>query len=224
VRRFNQRFEYSNNFELDGHFLEPNVHLFSFNNPYGHVILSLRKHHCVDSELVIPNTTLSIYENAIFPERSMGWFRDRWNNNAYKFDFIANHSLILKRTHLDRKQLLSRLNDFFKELEEKIIKYKIIMSLSRYHLEKQNAILAKGKRLRIEASYVEINCNFNWSIYLLNIYHFFLKNLELDEYEKQITKRLLVEINNRLSFWQSRLGYLTLNRNSASLSGENHNN
>jgi excinuclease ABC subunit A len=59
----------------------------------------------------------------------------------------------------------------------------------------------KGKRLRIEASYENKfqNC-FRIDRFTLNIYHFFFKNLELDEYEKQIAKRLLVEINNRLSF------------------------
>jgi excinuclease ABC subunit A len=84
--------EFSANFELDGlTFLEPNVHLFSFNNPYGAcpTCEGYGSIIGIDADLVIPNTALSIYENAIYPWRgeSMGWYRDQLVNNAYKFDF-----------------------------------------------------------------------------------------------------------------------------------------
>ena len=87
-----KQFSFSANFEMDDiTFLEPNVHLFSFNNPYGAcpVCEGYGNIIGIDSELVIPNTALSVYENAIFPWRgeSMGWYRDELVNNAYKFDF-----------------------------------------------------------------------------------------------------------------------------------------
>jgi len=83
---------FSNKFERDGiTFLEPNAHLFSFNNPYGACpkcegygdIIG------IDSDLVIPNTGLSIYQDAIFPWRgdSMSWYKDQLVNNAHKFNF-----------------------------------------------------------------------------------------------------------------------------------------
>ncbi|HAT63698.1 MAG TPA: excinuclease ABC subunit A, partial [Flavobacteriaceae bacterium] len=84
--------EFNNRFEADGiTFMEPNVHLFSFNNPYGACPTCEGYGDVIgiDEDLVIPNTGLSIYENAIFPWRgeSMGWYRDTLVNNAYKFDF-----------------------------------------------------------------------------------------------------------------------------------------
>jgi excinuclease ABC subunit A len=68
TRITNKKFSYSNNFELDGiTFLEPNVHLFSFNNPYGACPVWYGNIIGIDAELVVPNTTLSVYENAVFP-------------------------------------------------------------------------------------------------------------------------------------------------------------
>ncbi|MBC5841046.1 MAG: excinuclease ABC subunit UvrA [Flavobacteriaceae bacterium] len=226
-----KRFEYSNNFELDGiAFLEPNVHLFSFNNPYGAcpVCEGYGNIIGIDSELVIPNTTLSIYENAIFPWRgdSMGWFRDELVNNAYKFDFPI-HKPFYELSDTQKELIwtgnsyFQGLNDFFKELEEKNYKIQNRVMLSRYR-GKTKCHSCKGKRLRVEASYVKINSKTVSELVDLPIKHLvtFFKNLELDEYENQIAKRLLVEINNRLSFLtEVGLDYLTLNRNSASLSG-----
>src|SRR5690606_10873931 len=83
---------FSNNFELDGiKFLEPNVHLISFNNPYGACPKCEGYGDVIgiDEDLVVPNTALSVYENAVFPWRgeSMGWYRDQLVESAYKFDF-----------------------------------------------------------------------------------------------------------------------------------------
>jgi excinuclease ABC subunit A len=82
-----KRINYNTNFTLDGiHFLEPNIHLFSFNNPYGACPTCEGYGNIigVDEELVIPNTALSIYENAIYPWRgeSMSWYNDQLVNNA----------------------------------------------------------------------------------------------------------------------------------------------
>ena len=226
-----KRFSYSNNFELDGiSFLEPNVHLFSFNNPYGAcpVCEGYGNIIGIDSELVIPNTSLSIYENAIFPWRgeSMSWYRDELVKNAYKFDFPI-HKPYFELTEAQKElvwtgnEYFQGLNDFFRELEEKNYKIQNRVMLSRYR-GKTKCNTCKGKRLRIEASYVKINGKTVSDLVDLPIRHLveFFKNIDLSDYEKQVAKRLLIEINNRLSFLtEVGLDYLTLNRNSATLSG-----
>ncbi|MBF4469995.1 excinuclease ABC subunit UvrA [Flavobacterium sp. HJJ] len=226
-----KRLSFSNNFELDGiTFLEPNVHLFSFNNPYGACPACEGYGNIIgiDSELVIPNTSLSIFENAIFPWRgeSMSWFRDELVNHAYKFDFPI-HKPYFQLTE-EQKELIwtgnkyfQGLNDFFKELEEKNYKIQNRVMLSRYR-GKTKCHVCKGKRLRPEASYVKINGKTVSDLVDLPIRHLaaFFKDITLDEYENQIAKRLLIEINNRLSFLSEvGLNYLTLNRNSSTLSG-----
>ncbi|MGM8363391.1 excinuclease ABC subunit UvrA [Flavobacterium sp. ARAG 55.4] len=226
-----KRLDYSNNFELDGiTFLEPNVHLFSFNNPYGAcpVCEGYGNIIGIDAELVVPNTSLSVYENAIFPWRgeSMSWYRDQLVNSAYKFDFPI-HKPYFQLTE-EQKELIwtgnsyfEGLNDFFRELEAKNYKIQNRVMLSRYR-GKTKCQSCKGKRLRVEASYVKINGKTVSDLVDLPIRHLvdFFKNIILDEYEKQIAKRLLVEINNRLSFLtEVGLDYLTLNRNSSTLSG-----
>ena len=227
----NNRFSFSNNFELDSiTFLEPNVHLFSFNNPYGACPSCEGYGNIIgiDSELVIPNTTLSIFENAIYPWRgeSMSWFRDELVKTAYKFDFPIHKPYF--QLSEEQKELLwtgnqyfQGLNDFFKELEEKNYKIQNRVMLSRYR-GKTKCPTCKGKRLRPEASYVKINQKTVSDLVDLPIKNLvdFFKEIQLDEYEKQIAKRLLIEINNRLSFLtEVGLDYLTLNRNSATLSG-----
>ena len=226
-----KKYSYSNNFELDGiTFLEPNVHLFSFNNPYGAcpVCGGYGNIIGIDAELVIPNTTLSVFENAIFPWRgeSMSYYRDELVNKAYKFDFPIHKPFF--QLSEDQKELIwngneyfQGLNAFFKELEEKNYKIQNRVMLSRYR-GKTKCYSCKGKRLRVEASYVKINAKTVSDLVDLPIKHLvtFFQNIELDVYEKQIAKRLLLEINNRLSFLtEVGLDYLTLNRNSATLSG-----
>lgn len=225
------RKSYSNNFELDGiTFLEPNPHLFSFNNPYGACPACEGYGNIIgiDADLVIPNTSLSIFENAIYPWRgeSMGWYRDQLVNNAYKFDFPIHKpyfelSESQKELLWTGNQYFEGLNDFFKELEAKNYKIQNRVMLSRYR-GKTKCHVCKGKRLRVEASYVKINNKTVSDLVDLPIKHLidFFKKIELTEYEKQIGKRLLIEINNRLSFLtEVGLSYLTLNRNSSTLSG-----
>ncbi len=226
-----KRYEYSNNFELDGiTFLEPNVHLFSFNNPYGAcpVCEGYGNIIGIDSELVIPNTALSVYENAIYPWRgeSMGFYRDVLVNNAYKFDFPihkpffelseANKDLVWKGN-----EYFQGLDAFFKELEEKNYKIQNRVMLSRYR-GKTKCYSCKGKRLRIEATYVKIAGATISDLVDLPIKKLtaFFKDLELNEFDQKVAKRLLLEINSRLKFLvEVGLDYLTLNRNSATLSG-----
>lgn len=226
-----KKLSFSNNFELDGlTFFEPNVHLFSFNNPYGAcpVCEGYGNIIGIDSELVVPNTSLSVYENAIFPWRgeSMSWYRDELVNHAYKFDFpIHKPYYQLTDTQKDLiwtgNKYFQGLNDFFKELEEKNYKIQNRVMLSRYR-GKTKCQACKGKRLRIEASYVKINGKTVSDLVDLPIKHLvdFFKKIELNDYESKIAKRLLIEINNRLSFLvEVGLNYLTLNRNSSTLSG-----
>lgn len=226
-----KRFEFSNKFEMDGiAFLEPNVHLFSFNNPYGAcpVCEGYGNIIGIDEELVIPNTALSVYENAIFPWRgeSMGWYRDELVKNAYKFDFPI-HKPFFELTDAQKELVwngngyFQGLNAFFKELEEKNYKIQNRVMLSRYR-GKTKCYSCKGKRLRIEASYVKINGKTVSELVDLPIKKLvdFFSTLELNEFDQKVAKRLLTEINNRLRFLvEVGLDYLTLNRNSASLSG-----
>jgi excinuclease ABC subunit A len=225
------KYEFSNNFELDGiSFLEPNVHLFSFNNPYGAcpVCEGYGNIIGIDSELVVPNTALSVYENAIFPWRgeSMSWYRDELVNNAYKFDFPIHKPFY--QLSDEQKELIwvgneyfQGLNDFFKELEEKNYKIQNRVMLSRYR-GKTKCHSCKGKRLRIEASYVKIEGKTISDLVDLPIRNLvtFFQEMKLSEFDQKVAKRLLIEINNRLTFLVDvGLEYLTLNRNSATLSG-----
>jgi excinuclease ABC subunit A len=226
-----KRLEYSSNFELDGMtFLEPNIHLFSFNNPYGACPTCEGYGNIIgiDTELVIPNTALSVFENAIFPWRgeSMSWYRDQLVNNAYKFDFPI-HKPYFQLTD-EQKELIWKgnkfftgLNDFFTELEEKNYKIQNRVMLSRYR-GKTKCTTCKGKRLRLEANYIQVGGKTISELVDLPIKRLipFFSDLNLSEYDFKVAKRLLIEINNRLAFLSDvGLDYLTLNRNSASLSG-----
>ncbi len=222
---------FSNKFELDGmSFLEPNVHLFSFNNPYGACpkcegygdIIG------IDEDLVIPNTGLSVYENAIFPWRgeSMSWYKDQLVNNSHKFNFpIHKPYFQLSQEHKDLiwngNQYFEGLNSFFAELEAKAYKIQNRVMLSRYR-GKTKCKSCNGKRLRTEANYVKINGATIADLVEmpLNKLSSFFKNLELNDHDTRIAERLLKEINNRLLFLSNvGLDYLTLNRKSNTLSG-----
>ena len=222
---------FSNKFELDGiSFLEPNVHLFSFNNPYGACpkcegygdIIG------IDEDLVIPNTGLSIYENAIFPWRgeSMSWYRDQLVNNSHHFEFPIHRPYFelsdeQKQLVWDGNEHFEGLNSFFAELESKAYKIQNRVMLSRYR-GKTKCHECQGKRLRQEANYVKVgNATITDLVEMpLDKLANFFKQLELNDYDTQIANRLLKEINNRLSFLANvGLDYLTLNRKSNSLSG-----
>ena len=227
----NKRIEFSANFELDGiTFLEPNIHLFSFNNPYGACSICGGYGNIIgiDEELVIPNTSLSIFENAIYPWRgdSMGWYRDQLVNNAYKFDFPI-HKPFFELTE-EQKDLVWKgnsyftgLDDFFKELEDKNYKIQNRVMLSRYR-GKTKCTTCKGKRLRKEANYITVGGKTISELVDLSIKRLipFFNELLLSDYDTKVAKRLLIEIKNRLAFLSDvGLDYLTLNRNSATLSG-----
>tara|TARA_B110001450_G_scaffold118863_1_gene112085 strand:+ start:976 stop:3765 length:2790 start_codon:yes stop_codon:yes gene_type:complete len=222
---------FSNKFELDGlTFLEPNTHLFSFNNPYGACPTCEGYGDVVglDESLVVPNTSLSIFENAIFAWRgeTLGWYKDQLVNSAYKFDFPIHKpyfELTPKQKELLWKgnEYFTGLTDFFKELEEKSYKIQNRVLLSRYR-GKTKCETCSGKRLRPETNYIKINDVSISDLIEKSISDLipFFENLELDVHDAQIAKRLLVEIKNRLKFLSNvGLDYLTLNRKSNSLSG-----
>ena len=222
---------FSNRFEMDGiTFLEPNVHLFSFNNPYGACP------ECdgygdtigLDEDLIVPNTGLSVYENAIYPWRgeTMSWFRDQLVNNAYKFDFPIHkpwYELSAEQRQLvwDGNKYFTGLTDFFKELEEKSYKIQNRVLLARYR-GKTRCHSCHGRRLRKEANYVKIQEKSISDLVEISIEKLqtFFRELTLSPYEQEVAKRLLIEINSRLQFLSDvGLGYLTLNRKSNTLSG-----
>ncbi|WP_304289404.1 excinuclease ABC subunit UvrA [Capnocytophaga leadbetteri] len=222
---------FSNRFEMDGiTFLEPNVHLFSFNNPYGACP------ECdgygdtigLDEDLIVPNTGLSVYENAIYPWRgeTMSWFRDQLVNNAYKFDFPIHkpwYELSAQQRQLvwDGNKYFTGLTDFFKELEEKSYKIQNRVLLARYR-GKTRCHSCHGRRLRKEANYVKIQGKSISDLVEISIEKLqaFFRGLTLSPYEQEVAKRLLIEINSRLQFLSDvGLGYLTLNRKSNTLSG-----
>ena len=222
---------FSNNFTRDGQtFLEPTTHLFSFNNPYGACPKCEGYGDVVgiDESLVIPNTTLSIYENAIFPWRgeSMSYFRNELVNTSHKFDFPIHKPYF--ELNANQKKLLwtgnlyfTGLNAFFEELEAKAYKVQNRVMLSRYR-GKTKCSKCDGKRLREEASYVKIGGHSIIDLVELSIKELkaFFEQLTLTENENEIAKRLLIEIRNRLRFLSNvGLDYLTLNRKSNTLSG-----
>ena len=231
AKQTNERLTFNANFELDGiTFLEPNIHLFSFNNPYGACPTCEGYGNIIgiDDELVIPNTAISVYENAIFPWRgeSMSWYRDQLVNNAYKFDFpIHKPYFELSEEQKDLvwkgNKFFTGLNDFFSELETKNYKIQNRVMLSRYR-GKTKCTTCKGKRLRKEANYISIGGKTISELVDLSIKRLipFFNELNLSEYDQKVAKRLLLEINNRLTFLSDvGLDYLTLNRNSSTLSG-----
>jgi len=222
---------FSNKFELDGiGFLEPNVHLFSFNNPYGACPKCEGYGDVIgiDKDLVVPNTSLSIFENAIFCWRgeSMSWYRDQLVNNSHQFDFPIHKPYF--ELNEDQKQLLwdgneyfEGLSSFFTKLESKAYKIQNRVMLSRYR-GKTKCETCNGKRLRPEANYVKINNATLTDLVELPLHNLalFFKDLKLNEHDAHIAKRLLKEINNRLGFLTNvGLDYLTLNRKSNTLSG-----
>ena len=223
--------EFSNKFELDNlSFLEPNSHLFSFNNPYGACPTCEGYGNVIgiDEDLVIPNTGLSIYEDAIFPLKtdSFKHYKEDLVAVAYQFD-IPIHKPWFELTEKQKELVWNGNKSFngihhvFETLEEKSYKIQNRVMLSRYR-GKTKCHTCHGKRLRVEANYVKINDKMITDLVTLPLDELstFFKNINLTTYEEKVAKRLLVEIKNRLKFLNDvGLNYLTLNRPSNTLSG-----
>jgi len=222
---------FSNKFEADGiEFEEPTVHTFSFNNPVGACPLceGYGKIIGIDEDLVIPNKSLSIYQDAIACWR--GEKMSKWKNSliysADKFNFPI-HKPFYELTE-EQKALLwtgnryfKGLNKFFKYLEEKSYKIQYRVMLSRYR-GKTICPMCKGSRLKKEAGYVKVGDKSLRELVLMPVSELkkFFSDLRLSRHDQEIAKRILIEIKSRLGFLcDVGLGYLTLNRLSSSLSG-----
>lgn len=223
--------KFSNRFEADGIvFTEPSVHLFSFNNPVGACprCEGFGKVMGIDENLVVPNKSLSVYEGAIacWKGEKMGWWREQLIYNADKFDFPI-HRPYYDLTE-EQRQLIwtgnkyfKGLDEFFQMLEKENYKIQYRVMLSRYR-GKTICPVCKGTRLKKEASYVKVGGKTISELVLMPVDELFdfFTNLKLKENDVLISKRLLIEIINRLKFLNDvGLSYLTLNRLSSTLSG-----
>ena len=222
---------FSNRFEADGIlFEEPSANLFSFNNPYG-ACKSCEGYGSIigiDEDLVIPNKSLSIYEDAIacWKGEKLSEWKDVLIKNAYKFDFPVHkpwYELTPEQRRLVWKgnQYFGGLTEFFKFVEDQTYKIQYRVLLSRYR-GKTLCPDCLGTRLRSDATYVKIAGKNVTELVLMPVdqAHQFFNTLKLDEHDYTVSKRLLLEITNRLHFLcEVGLGYLTLNRLSSSLSG-----
>jgi len=225
------RKSFSNKFESDGMvFEEPSENLFSFNNPYG-ACKSCEGFGSligIDEDLVVPNKNLSVFEDAIACWRGekMGEWKNELVMNAYKFDFPV-HKPFYELSEEQKALLWSGnkyfhgLKEFFEFIETQNYKVQYRVMMSRYR-GKTVCPECRGTRLRKDASYVKINGKSVQELVLMPVSKLsdFFSSLKLEEHEKMISTRLLIEINNRLSVLNDvGLGYLTLNRLSSTLSG-----
>jgi excinuclease ABC subunit A len=228
-----QEHVFSERFEADGiQFIEPSEHLFDFNNPVGACseCKGLGVVMGIDPDLVIPDKSMSIYEQAIACWQSP-LMRQEWLDpliyNAAKFNFPI-HTPFYALTP-EQKQLLWAGNEyfrglhaFFKELEDKQynkIQYKVI--LSRYK-GRATCPLCGGFHLRKESAYVLVNGKSIQQVCSMSIADLeqWFEQLQLTDIEQQTVDIVLKEIRSRLQFMQDvGLSYLTLNRAANTLSG-----
>ncbi len=222
---------FSSKFEADGIvFEEPTVHTFSFNNPVGACprCEGFGKIMGIDENLVVPDQSLSVYEDAIAAWRGekMKWWKIRFIQQADTTGFPIHrpynelsdeHKAMLWEGTKQAKGL----NSFFTMLEKDSYKIQYRVMLSRYR-GKTICPDCKGTRLKKEAGYVKVGGKSIHELVLMPVSRLteFFNNLELDEQKEKIARRLLIEIRNRLKFLCNvGLGYLTLNRLSSTLSG-----
>lgn len=222
---------FSNRFELDGIvFEEPVPNLFSFNNPYGAcpVCEGFSQVLGIDTDLVIPDRRLSVYEGAVAPWKGekLSWWKEQFIKGASKIGFPI-HKPIAELTKEQYQQLWKGIagaygiDDFFKDVEQNLYKVQFRVLLSRYR-GRTTCTACEGYRLRKEALYVKVGGKHigelcEWQVRDLKKW---FNELVLSEHDQQIAKRILIEIHQRLqTLLDVGLGYLTLNRLANSLSG-----
>ena len=223
--------EFSNKFELDGiEFMEPNVHFFSFNNPYGACpeCEGYGKVIGIDEDLVIPNKNLSIFEDAVasWKGESMSEWRKDFIKKAKDFPIHKPYYQLTKeqKNYLwkgDGTINFPSINSFFKMLEENLYKIQYRVMLSRFR-GKTLCPSCEGLRLREETKWVKVDGHNIQSMIELPLDEFLplMQSLKLNKHDTEIAKRLLYEITTRLAFLEKvGLGYLTINRTSNTLSG-----
>jgi len=222
---------FSDKFELDGIlFTEPSINLFSFNNPFGacQTCEGFGKVLGIDEDLVIPDKSLSVFEGAIAPWRGevMGEWVKPLIKNGIKFDFPIHRAyseLSQKEKDLlwNGNQYFEGLHAFFKYLESKTYKIQYRVMLSRYR-GRTTCPDCRGTKLRKDAAYVKIADTSITDLVLMPIEDTlkFFEGLKLPAYEQKVSERILTEIKSRLEYMEKvGLGYLTLNRVTATLSG-----
>ena len=222
---------FSDKFELDGiSFTEPSINLFSFNNPFGacRTCEGFGKVLGIDEDLVIPDKSLSVFEGALAPWR--GEVMSEWAKplikNGIKFDFPIHRpysELSQKEKDLlwNGNQYFEGLHAFFKYLESKTYKIQYRVMLSRYR-GRTTCPDCRGTKLRKDAAYVKIADTSITDLVLMPIEDTrkFFESLKLPAYEQKVSERILTEIKSRLEYMEKvGLGYLTLNRVTATLSG-----
>ena len=222
---------FSNKFELDGiQFEEPVPNLFSFNNPFGacptcegfSLVLG------IDSDLVIPNKQLSVYEGAVAPWKGekLSLWKEQFIKAAKNFNFPVHTPIIdlTKEQYLllwEGNSYANGINDFFKEVEQNLYKVQYRVLLSRYR-GKTLCPDCKGYRLRKEALYVKVCGKHIGELCELPVkdLQVWFDQLTLSAYDEKVAKRILIEIHHRIkTLTDVGLGYLTLNRLANSLSG-----
>jgi excinuclease ABC subunit A len=222
---------FSNKFELDGiQFEEPVPNLFSFNNPFGAcpTCEGFGQVLGIDADLVIPDKRLSVYEGAVAPWKGekMGLWKERFIKAAKNFDFPVHTAIAdLTKEQYDAlwkgNSYADGINDFFKEVEANLYKVQYRVMLSRYR-GRTVCPECDGYRLRKEALYIKVNGKHIAELCELPVKDLqqWFNNLHLTEYDQQVSKRILIELNHRIkTLLDVGLGYLTLNRLANSLSG-----
>ena len=224
-------YDFSKKFEADNiTFDEPSDLMFNFNNPFGAcpTCEGFGKVLGIDENLVIPHKGLSVYEGAVACWKGdvmHAWQRSFVNASA-KYDFPV-HRAYYELTEAEKALLwhgakgLHGIDDFFAFVEENLYKIQYRVLQARYR-GKTTCPTCKGSRLKKEAMYVHVGgatlCGLV-SMPVKDLQAFF-DHLQLDETDAAVAKRLLIEIRSRLQFLTDvGLGYLTLDRLSATLSG-----
>ncbi len=224
-------YTFSKKFEADGiEFEEPTDQLFSFNSPMGACpeCEGFGKVMGIDESLVVPNTALSVYDGAVVCWRGekMGEWQKEFIRRAAKKDFpIFEPYYNLTQAQKDflwhGKRTEACIDSFFQMLQENQYKIQYRVMLARYR-GKTLCPVCRGTRLKKEALYVKVGGRSIAELVdmpVTELQTFFL-NLQLDEHDAAVAKRLMMEINNRLRFLVDvGLGYLTLSRLSNTLSG-----
>jgi len=222
---------FNNRFELDGiSFPEPTPQLFNFNNPFGAcpTCEGFSMVMGIDEDKVIPNKALSVYEGAIscWKGEKFGLWQEAFLKVAHKFDFPV-HRAYQDLSKEERKVLwkgnkhFEGIDAFFAELEEKSYKIQNRVMLARYR-GRTTCHACDGGRLRKEAAYVKVAGRNIMELVDEPVDELlpFFQNITLSDFDAKVGRRLVLEITNRLQFMcDVGLGYLSIGRLSASLSG-----
>ena len=223
--------DFSARFEADGiEFEQPTEHLFSFNNPIGAcpVCEGYGKIVGIDEDLVVPDKSKTIYEDAVACWRgaTMRKWKEQLINNAYLFNFPIHepyYKLSEEQRHLlwSGNEYFHGLDEFFQYIDSERRKIQFRVMKARY-TGKTTCHTCGGSRLRKEALYVKVGGRNIAELVKMTVDELikFFSDIELDAYDKKTADRILIEIKNRLSYLSDvGLGYLTLDRLSSTLSG-----